>query len=80
MGELIDDALEFAVHHKDNRNYKSKAGIVRDDLGSRRAAELTPQELERWLRKHCKTAATVNRYKAFISQGKRILNAICRAR
>src|ERR1700756_2403628 len=31
------------------------------------AAELTPQELERWLRARCKTAATANRYKAFIS-------------
>lgn len=28
---------------------------------------MTPQELERWLREHCKTAATANRYKAFIS-------------
>jgi integrase len=28
---------------------------------------MTPQELERWLRMHCKTPATSNRYKAFIS-------------
>jgi integrase len=67
VGELIDDALEFVANHKDNRNYKSKAGIVREDMGSRSAAEMTPQELERWLREHCKTAATANRYKAFIS-------------
>ncbi|MGB9075921.1 MAG: tyrosine-type recombinase/integrase, partial [Terracidiphilus sp.] len=67
VGELIDDALEFVAHHKDNRNYKSKAVIVREDLGSRHAAEVTPQELERWLREHCNTAATANRYKAFIS-------------
>lgn len=67
VGELIDDALEFVANHKDNRNYKSKAAIVREDMGSRHAAEVTPQELERWLREHCKTAATANRYKAFIS-------------
>jgi hypothetical protein len=36
-------------------------------MGSLSAAEMTPQELERWLREHCKTAATANRYKAFIS-------------
>jgi integrase len=36
-------------------------------LGSRPAADVTPQELERWLRAHCKTPATSNRYKAFIS-------------
>jgi integrase len=67
LAELIDDALEFVAHHKDNRNYKSRGAIVREDLGSRPAAELTPQELERWLRDHCNTPATANRYKAFIS-------------
>jgi hypothetical protein len=65
LAELIDDALEFVAHHKDNRSYKSKAAIV--GSGSRPAADLTPQEIERWLREHCKTAATANRYKAFIS-------------
>ena len=67
VSDLIDDALEFVANHKDNRNYKSKAVIVREDLGSRHAAEVTPQELGRWLREHCNTAATANRYKAFIS-------------
>jgi hypothetical protein len=67
VGELIDDALEFVAHHNDNRNYKGKAVIVREDLGSRHAAEVTPQDLERCLREHCNTAATSNRYKAFIS-------------
>jgi integrase len=67
ISELIDDALEFVAHHKDRRNYISKAAIVRKDLGSKTAADLTPQELERWLRAHCKSAATSNRYKAFVS-------------
>jgi integrase len=67
LSELIDDALEFVAHHKDKRNYESKAVIVRATLGSRPAAEMTPQELERWLRSRCKTPATSNRYKAFIS-------------
>ena len=67
FSELIDDALEYVADHKDRRSYISKAEIVRKDLGSRPAAEITPQELERWLRSHCKTAATTNRYKAFIS-------------
>lgn len=67
VGELIDDVLEFLANHKDVRNYKSKSGIAREGLGSRPAAEVTPQDLERWLREHCKTAATANRYKAFVS-------------
>jgi hypothetical protein len=45
----------------------SKAEIARAALGSRPATEVTPQELERWLRTQRKTAATSNRYKAFIS-------------
>jgi len=60
VGELIDDALEFVANHKDNRNYKSKAAIVREDMGARHAAEVTPQELERWLREHFNTEATAN--------------------
>lgn len=64
LAELIDDALEFVAHHKDNRSYKSKAAIVSAGLGSQPAADLTPQELERWLRGYCKTPATSNRYKA----------------
>jgi len=66
-GDLIDDTLEFVEHHKDKRNYVSKAAIVRKALGDRAASELTPQELERWLRDHCKTAGTAKRYKTFIS-------------
>jgi hypothetical protein len=50
LSELIDDVLEFVAHHKDNRSYESKGEIVRKALGSKPAADLTPQELERWLR------------------------------
>jgi integrase len=67
LAELIDDTLEFVADHKDKRNYESRGAIVRAGLGARPAAEVTPQELERWLRSRCKTPATSNRYKAFIS-------------
>lgn len=67
LSELIDDALEFVQDHRDRRNYVSKAEIVREALGSRPAAEITPQDLDRWLRSYCKSAATSNRYKAFVS-------------
>src|SRR5260370_10411560 len=67
LSELIDDVLEFVAHHKDNRSYESKGEIVRKAFGSKPAADFTPQELERWLRSRCKTPATANRYKAFIS-------------
>lgn len=68
LGELIDDAVEFAkAHNSDVRSYVTKAAIVRAGMGTRDASDLTPQEIGRWLAKQCKTNATYNRYKSFIS-------------
>jgi integrase len=67
LSDLIDDALEFVADHKDQRNYISKAAIVKKDLGALPAADITPQQIDRWLSSHCKTPATANRYKAFLS-------------
>jgi hypothetical protein len=67
LSELIDDALEFVADHKDQRNYISKAAIVKKDLGALAAADITPQQIDRWLCTNCKTPATTNRYKAFLS-------------
>lgn len=50
-----------------SRNYKSRGEIVRSELGHRAAGDITPQELDQWLTRHCKTAATFNRYRAFLS-------------
>jgi hypothetical protein len=53
LSELIDDALEFVADHKDRRNYLSRGEIIRVALGSRPAAEVTPQELERCGKEDC---------------------------
>lgn len=65
LADLINDMLTHVAKHKDLRNYKSKAAIVVEALGSRPAASIKPQELLNWLDNHCATAATFNRYKAF---------------
>jgi hypothetical protein len=67
MSDLIDEVLEFVAHHKDRRSYISKGAIVRNKFGSIAASEIKPQDIERWLRSHCKSAATWNRYRAFFS-------------
>ena len=67
ISDLIDLAIEFTANHKDKRNYISRGEIVREHLGIMAAADVTPQELDQWLTKHCKTAATANRYRAFLS-------------
>jgi site-specific recombinase XerD len=65
--DLIDDVLEFTADHKDSRSYRTKAKIVGEVFGATEAAEIKPQEIERFLRKRCKTPATSNRYRAFFS-------------
>jgi integrase len=68
LSTLIDDALEFAQSHNQSvRDYECKARIVRDAFGSKAAEDITPQGLDRWLTSHCKTPATANRYRAFLS-------------
>jgi site-specific recombinase XerD len=67
ISDLIDLVLEYTADHRSARDYKCRGGIVRKDLGSRPADQITPQELEKWLRKRCRTAATWNRYKALLS-------------
>jgi integrase len=72
LSELIDDVLEHVQHHKDLRNYQSKAEIVRAALGGRKADDLKPKEIAVWLNSYCKTPATYNRYKAFLSLAYRL--------
>jgi integrase len=67
IGELIDDVLVYVEDHKSRRDYKIKAAIVKKELGALSASNFKPNELSKWLRKHTKTAATHNRYKAFFS-------------
>jgi site-specific recombinase XerD len=67
VAELIDDVLEYVVHHKDRRNYISKAEIVKAALGGRKAEDLKPKEIAAWLNSHCKAPATYNHYKSFLS-------------
>lgn len=67
LAELIDDVLEFTAGHKDARSYVSKAAIVKKAIGAKPAGEILPLDLEKFLNGHCKTAATHNRYRAFLS-------------
>jgi integrase len=69
VADLLDLMEEHVrmQHHRDQRSYQSRGGIVRKALGSKAADALTPHELEAWLGKHCSTPATFNRYKALVS-------------
>lgn len=68
LSALIDDALEYAKSHNGSyRDYVTKARIVREAMGSEIAANIKPQDIDRWLSKHSSTPATFNRYRSFIS-------------
>lgn len=72
VAELIDDLLEHVVNHKDRRNYEGKAKTVKLAMGGRKAEDVKPKEIAAWLNGHCKTPATYNRYKAFLSLAYRL--------
>lgn len=74
FGELLDDAIEHvksqAEPGKDGR-YSCKIKLIRDAFGSAEVANITPQDISRWMtkakRKNEWKPATANRYKALIS-------------
>lgn len=67
ISDLIDLVLEYTAQHKDKRNYIGKGKIIREALGAKEAEKVSPHEIEQWLRWNCRTPATANRYKAFLS-------------
>lgn len=68
FGELAATAVDYAkVHLKTWADYDWKERALQEPFGARPAAEITPQEIDRFLTEHCKTAATANRFRAFFS-------------
>jgi integrase len=68
FGQLSAMAVQYATEHcKSEYGYEIKARILQPVFGDRSAAEITPQEIDRFLSSHCKTPATCNRYRAYIS-------------
>src|ERR1035441_1791310 len=73
FGHLSEMAVNHAeTHLKSLEHYKTKDSILREPFGERPAAEITPQQINDWLTKHCKTPATANRYRAFMSLAYRL--------
>jgi integrase len=66
-------AVEHAqTHLKTSRDYVTRDRILCEHFGSQRADSITPQEIEKWLTKHCGTNATANRYRSYISLAYRL--------
>jgi integrase len=73
FGQLSTMAVEHAeTHLKSIGHYKTKDSILQQPFGERPASAITPQEINEWLTKHCKTPATANRYRAFMSLAYRL--------
>ncbi|WP_348260994.1 site-specific integrase [Telmatobacter sp. DSM 110680] len=68
FGELALAAVDYAkAHLRTWADYDWKERALREEFGSRSAAEITPQEIDRFLTGRCKTPATANRFRAFFS-------------
>ena len=73
FGDLSEMAVEHAkTHLRSIEHYVTKDSILREPFGERAAASVTPQDINDWLTKHCKTPATANRYRAFMSLAYRL--------
>jgi integrase len=73
FGHLSAMAVEHAkTHLRSSRDYVTRDEILREEFGSRRADSITPQEIDQYLSKHCKTNATANRYRSYISLAYRL--------
>ena len=73
FGHLSAMAVEHAeTHLKSIAHYKTKDSILQEPFGERAASSIMPQEINEWLSKHCKTPATANRYRAFMSLAYRL--------
>ena len=64
---LVKDMLETRKGAKSYRNMPSIANIISAQIGELIAADVTPQDMTRWLNKQCRTEATFNRYRASLS-------------
>jgi len=73
FGQLSEMAVKYAeMHLASPDHYKTKDSMLREPFGARPASAITPQEIDEWLSKHCKTNATVNRYRVFFSLAYRL--------
>lgn len=68
FGDLSKMAVDHAkTHLKTTHDYIAKDLVLREPFGERPADSVTPQEIDQFLSKHCKTPATANRYRAYFS-------------
>jgi integrase len=68
FAHLSQMAVKYAeTHLKTVPHYITKDTKLREPFGDRPADSITPQEIDQFLTKHCKTNATANRYRAYVS-------------
>ncbi|MFZ0981226.1 MAG: site-specific integrase [Candidatus Acidiferrales bacterium] len=75
--ELIKDAIAEAKRRHQLKKSKKQLGVYRynalaDWFKGRKAASITPQEIDRKLSEHCRTPANYNRYKCSLSHAYRL--------
>jgi site-specific recombinase XerD len=69
FGEIADYITEefTQAHHQDSRNIQQRLKKLKVSFGDHAADSIKPEEIDRWLSKNTKTAATANRYRSAMS-------------
>jgi integrase len=69
FGEIADYITEefTQAHHQDSRNIQQRLRKLKVSFRDHAADSIKPEEIDRWLSKNTKTAATANRYRSAMS-------------
>jgi integrase len=68
FGQLAEDIRRYSEkHHRDHGHIESRLKRILPDFETRQADQIKPEEIDGWIARNTKAAATANRYRALFS-------------
>ncbi|HEX4037758.1 MAG TPA: site-specific integrase [Acidobacteriaceae bacterium] len=68
FGQLAEDIRRYSEkHHRDQGHIESRLKRILPDFETRQADQIKPEEIDGWIARNTKAAATANRYRALFS-------------
>jgi len=68
FGQLAEDIRLYSQkHHRDQGHIESRLKLILPDFGNRLADQIKPEDIDGWIARNTKAAATANRYRALFS-------------
>jgi integrase len=68
FGQLAEDIRRYSEkHHRDRGHIESRLKLILPDFENRLADQIKPEDIDGWIARNTKAAATANRYRALFS-------------